>query len=191
MPVLGRFLLTARGNRFSTLQVGRWAISRLTAAIPVLLLLPLDLIWRGAFAVLFGLSNGVLTILRGTALAELFGRERYAELNGALSAPAVLAKAAAPLALAGAVVWKRRTRVGVWCHPGIRPDRSGRTGDGIAGKGGMARGGQDAIGVTNTFRSVIPIPPNATLGGESDRRSRTPGERVKAWADAALPLGAH
>lgn len=73
----------------------------LTAAILVLLLLPLQLLWLGAFAVLFGLSNGVLTILRGTAIAELFGRERYAELNGALSAPAVLAKAAAPLALAG------------------------------------------------------------------------------------------
>ncbi|CAN5704433.1 hypothetical protein BH20VER1_BH20VER1_12800 [soil metagenome] len=44
-----------------------------------------------------------MTILRGTAIAEVFGRARYAELNGALSAPAVLAKAAAPLAFAG--VW--------------------------------------------------------------------------------------
>jgi hypothetical protein len=39
-------------------------------------------------------------VLRGTAIAELFGRKRYAELNGALSAPAVLAKAASPLAFA-------------------------------------------------------------------------------------------
>ena len=101
MQVLGRFLLTTRGNHFSTLRVGRWAMGGLTAAILVLLLLPPQLLWLGAFAVLFGLSNGVLTILRGTAIAELFGRERYAELNGALSAPAVLAKAAAPLALAG------------------------------------------------------------------------------------------
>lgn len=76
-------------------------MSGLTAAIRVLLLLPLDLLWLGAFAVLFGSSSGVLTILRGIAIAELFGRERYAELNGALSAPAVLAKAAAPLPLAG------------------------------------------------------------------------------------------
>ncbi len=101
MQVLGRFLLTTRGNQFSTLRVGRWAMGGLTAAILVLLLLPPQLLWLGAFAVLFGLSNGVLTILRGTAIAELFGRERYAELNGALSVPAVLAKAAAPLALAG------------------------------------------------------------------------------------------
>jgi len=101
MQVLGRFLLTTRGNQFSTLRVGRWAMSGLTVAVLILLLFPLQLLWLGAFAVLFGLSNGVLTILRGTAIAELFGRERYAELNGALSAPAVLAKAAAPLALAG------------------------------------------------------------------------------------------
>jgi hypothetical protein len=49
---------------------------------------------------LAGAGNGVTTILRGTAIAEVFGRERYAELNGALSAPGVLAKAASPLALA-------------------------------------------------------------------------------------------
>lgn len=67
----------------------------------VLLLCPPNLGCLVVFAVLYGASNGVTTILRGTAIAELFGRERYAELNGALSAPAVVAKAVAPLALAG------------------------------------------------------------------------------------------
>jgi MFS family permease len=100
MQVLGRFLLTTRGNHFSTLRVGRWAMSALAGAMLILLLLPAHLLWLGMFAVLFGAGNGVTTILRGTAIAELFGRERYAELNGALSAPAVLAKAAAPLLLA-------------------------------------------------------------------------------------------
>lgn len=103
MQVLGRFLLTTRGDRFSTLRVGRWAMAALVSAILMLLVFPPRLLWLGVFAALFGAGNGVTTILRGTAIAELFGRERYAELNGALSAPAVLAKAAAPLALAG--VW--------------------------------------------------------------------------------------
>jgi hypothetical protein len=75
----------------------------LAGAMLILLLLPAHLLWLGLFAVLFGAGNGVTTILRGTAIAELFGRERYAELNGALSAPAVLAKAASPLVLAA--VW--------------------------------------------------------------------------------------
>jgi MFS family permease len=101
MQVLGRFLLTSRGNRFSTLRVGRWAVAALLAAMLILLFLPPRLIWLALFAGLYGAGNGVTTILRGTSIAELFGRERYAELNGALSAPAVLAKAAAPLVLAG------------------------------------------------------------------------------------------
>lgn len=101
MQVLGRFLLTSRGNHFSTLRVGRWAMVSLSAAMLILLLLPPNLVSLALFATLYGAGNGVTTILRGTAIAELFGRERYPELNGALSAPAVFAKAAAPLALAG------------------------------------------------------------------------------------------
>ena len=93
--------LTMRGDHFSTLRVGRWAMVMLSAAMLILLLLPPRLVWLGLFAALYGAGNGVSTILRGTAIAELFGRERYPELNGALSAPAVFAKAAAPLALAG------------------------------------------------------------------------------------------
>jgi MFS family permease len=100
MQVLGRFVLTTRGDNFSTLWVGRWAMAALLGAALILLVLPPKLPALAAFAVLFGAGNGVLTILRGTAIAELFGRERYPELNGALSAPAVLAKAASPLVLA-------------------------------------------------------------------------------------------
>jgi MFS family permease len=101
MQVLGRFVLTTRGSHFSSLRVGRWAMCSLASAMLILLLLPPHLVWLACFAALYGVGNGVLTILRGTSIAELFGRERYPELNGALSAPAVFAKAAAPLAMAG------------------------------------------------------------------------------------------
>lgn len=102
MQVLGRLALVARGDQFSTLKVGRWAMAAVIAGVAILLFLPARLPWLALFATLFGVGNGVGTILRGTAIAELFGRERYAELNGALSAPAVLATAA-PLAMAA--VW--------------------------------------------------------------------------------------
>lgn len=101
MQVLGRFLLMNRAAHFSTLRVGRWAMAALMAAVLILVLAPARLGWLVLYAAIAGAGNGVTTILRGTAIAEVFGRERYAELNGALSAPGVLAKAAAPLVLAG------------------------------------------------------------------------------------------
>lgn len=101
MQVLGRFLLASHGRRFSTVRVGRWALASLGAAVLCLLVLPAETPWLILFAALFGAGNGVMTILRGTSVADIFPLERYAELNGALSAPAVIAKAAAPLALAG------------------------------------------------------------------------------------------
>jgi MFS family permease len=103
MQVVGRLFLSARGDDFSSLRVGVFAMGSLVLALLVLLLLPPSLLWLGVFAGVFGLGNGMLTIVRGTAVAEIFGRERYAEINGALAAPAVLAKAAAPLALAA--IW--------------------------------------------------------------------------------------
>ena len=95
-------------NHSSALAVSAFAagsasgaqVTRFAVAALILLLLPPRPGWLAAFAVLYGLGNGVSTILRGTAVAEVYGRERYAELNGALAAPAVLAKAAAPLGLA-------------------------------------------------------------------------------------------
>ena len=76
------------------------ALAALVAAMLLLLFMPPHLIWLALVAAFYKAGNGVTTILRGTAIAELFGRERYAELNGALSAPAVIAKAVSPLALA-------------------------------------------------------------------------------------------
>ena len=50
-----------------------------------------------AFAVLYGWSNGVMTIVRGTVPAQLFGRRNYGTLLGRLALPAFFAKAIAPV----------------------------------------------------------------------------------------------
>ncbi|MDP0490690.1 MAG: MFS transporter [Verrucomicrobiota bacterium JB023] len=100
MQVAGRLLLASGRGRFSSLRVGRWAMGMLAGALFILLFFPKTLLWLGCFAVFFGMGNGVMTILKGTAPAELFGTERYSELNGALSAPSVLSKAFAPWFLA-------------------------------------------------------------------------------------------
>jgi len=55
------------------------------------------------FPVLFGVGNGSLTIVRGTAVPELIGRASYGTVNGALAMPAMLARAAGPIA--ASFVW--------------------------------------------------------------------------------------
>lgn len=99
MQVLGRIVLATRGSNYTAHKVGWLALSSLAIAITTLLLAPPTLIFLVLFAAFYGLGNGVMTILRGTVIAEIFGRERYAELNGALSAPAVFSTALAPLTL--------------------------------------------------------------------------------------------
>jgi hypothetical protein len=52
-----------------------------------------------AFAIPYGWSNGVMTIVRGTVPAELFGTRGYGALLGRLAGPQFVLKATAPVAL--------------------------------------------------------------------------------------------
>ena len=49
------------------------------------------------FVLLFGLGNGMLTIVKGTAIAQYVSRDHVASLNGALGVPTAVARALAPL----------------------------------------------------------------------------------------------
>jgi MFS family permease len=51
----------------------------------------------GAFAIFFGLGNGILTIARGTLPLAIFGPKDYGYRLGIIGAPARMAQAAAPL----------------------------------------------------------------------------------------------
>lgn len=55
------------------------------------------------FVSLYGLGNGLLTIVKGTAMAQYVSRDHVASLNGALGVPLALARAAAPLLLG--ILW--------------------------------------------------------------------------------------
>jgi MFS family permease len=46
---------------------------------------------------LFGLANGLVTIVRGALVPEYFGRSHIGRIGGAMSAVGLLARAAAPL----------------------------------------------------------------------------------------------
>ncbi len=100
MQVIGRLLEFAIGRRFASRSIGMAALSLLVVAIVVLLALNGQVALALLFAVLFGGSNGVVTIVRGTVPAELFGRAGYGGTLGNLAAPALFARAIAPFAFA-------------------------------------------------------------------------------------------
>ena len=61
------------------------ALWLLVGALAVLIALHGEVILALAFAVVFGCSNGVVTIVRGTVPAELFGRAGYGVARWAVS----------------------------------------------------------------------------------------------------------
>jgi Major Facilitator Superfamily len=100
MQVAGRLLEFSIGRRFAARSIGIAALSLLVVAVSVLLALNGQLALALLFAVLFGSSNGVVTIVRGTVPAELFGRAGYGGTLGSLAAPALFARAIAPFVFA-------------------------------------------------------------------------------------------
>jgi len=105
MQVAGRLVLMGVIGRHSALSLARWAMIALVSSLALLTVVRPGFTVLVLFAVLFGSANGVMTILRGTAVGEVFGRDRYALLSGALALPSVLARAAAPWALAA--LWEQ------------------------------------------------------------------------------------
>ena len=100
MQVTARLLEFAVGRRFSSRSVGLFALWLLVAAVLALLLLDGSIAIAVVFALLFGCGNGIVTIVRGTVPAEIFGRVGYGNTLGNLAAPALFARAIAPLAFA-------------------------------------------------------------------------------------------
>lgn len=62
------------------------------------------------FVVFYGMGNGMVTIVKGTVIAQYVNRDHVASLNGALGVPMALARAAAPLMLG--VLWSRESGYG-------------------------------------------------------------------------------
>ena len=96
MQVLGRILEATFGKKATTRQIGLVAISLLPVAL-ILLFAPAEwLLIYGLFAAMYGIGNGVMTIVRGTLPAELYGREAYGAISGAMATPVTIAFAAGP-----------------------------------------------------------------------------------------------
>jgi MFS family permease len=100
MQVAGRVVEFTMGKNLRAHAVGTLAFAMLAVALLLLSQVRGMLFVAIAFASLYGFSNGVMTIVRGTVPAELFGRNAFGSLLGRLARPQLIARAIAPVSLA-------------------------------------------------------------------------------------------
>ena len=107
MQVFGRALLFFFERHFDVHLANRLIPCLIPLGLLILLLTP----YFGAgnhavvllFVLLYGMGNGMLTIVKGTAIAQYVDLTQVASLNGALGIPIALARATAPLMMG--VLW--------------------------------------------------------------------------------------
>jgi hypothetical protein len=114
MQVAGRVMEFAFTRHVRALFVGTLAFALLASSLLVLAQVRGVWIVALAFALLYGWSNGVMTIVRGTVPAELFGPRGYGALLGRLAQPQFIAKAIAPLALTLVFAIDSSRNVSLW-----------------------------------------------------------------------------
>jgi hypothetical protein len=99
MQVAGRIMEFAFSSKLSPLTVGTLAFTLLATALVVLCVVHGVWIVALLFALLYGWSNGVMTIVRGTVPNALFGSRDFGALLGRLAQPQFILKSFAPLAV--------------------------------------------------------------------------------------------
>jgi MFS family permease len=114
LQVLGRLVLYFFEHRFDLHLANRLIPCLIPLGLAALLAADRHAWAALLFVVLFGVGNGMLTIVKGTAIAQYVTREHVASLNGALGLPTALARAAAPLLLG--LLWTREAGYahGLW-----------------------------------------------------------------------------
>ena len=100
IQVLGRLLLFFFERYFDLHLANRLIPCLLPLGLLALLVMPVSgdgQLWVLLFVLLYGLGNGMLTIVKGTAIAQYVNRDHVATLNGVLGLPLALARSGAPL----------------------------------------------------------------------------------------------
>ena len=119
VQVLGRLLLYFFEHRFDVHTANRVIPCLIPLGLAVLLVAQGRPGGALLFVALFGLGNGMLTIVKGTAIAQYVSRDHVAALNGALGPPMALARALAPLGLG--LLWTQQHGYsrGLWMLLGV------------------------------------------------------------------------
>lgn len=82
------------------LAIARFATGLLASAFVLLAIFGLSFGTAAAFVIMLGLSNGLITIARGTVPLSLFGPDGYGRLMGRIAGPSLIVQASAPLVVA-------------------------------------------------------------------------------------------
>jgi predicted MFS family arabinose efflux permease len=103
MQVVGRVLLMAAQRHITTVQLGALIYFAFPISMAMLALGISDVYGLILFAIIYGVANGLITILRGMAVPEFIGPEGYGVVSGALTMPTNVMRAAGPVL--GAFAW--------------------------------------------------------------------------------------
>jgi predicted MFS family arabinose efflux permease len=113
LQVAGRLLLYFTEKKVDVHQANRWIPTLLPVALFVLAL-GSQSPWIAIFyALLYGMANGMITIVKATAMATYVSQHRAASLNGLLGVPIALARAVAPSLLAALWLTTGNYKLGV------------------------------------------------------------------------------
>jgi len=112
--VAGRALLLLAGARLNPSTVANIVIWLMPAAIITLLVMQVSPWFAFLYAFLFGAGNGMMTIVKGTATADLISRDRVAMLNGVMATPMAVARAAGPVLIATCWDFFGSARGAIW-----------------------------------------------------------------------------
>jgi predicted MFS family arabinose efflux permease len=96
----GRFADIVYGQALAPLHLGRIAVGLLPVSFALFYLFPAHFGTALAFTILFGISNGLVTIVRGAVPLALFGSKGFGEILGLLATPYLLLNACAPVVIA-------------------------------------------------------------------------------------------
>jgi MFS family permease len=114
LQVMGRLGLYVAEHRVDVHATNRWVTVLIPLGFLTLLIGAGHGAWGVLFVVFYGLGNGMLTIVKGTVMAQYVSREHMGSLNGLLGLPMALARAAAPWLMG--LLWSEQAgyTVGLW-----------------------------------------------------------------------------
>lgn len=96
----GRIWDLTLARKWHPIDVGRVSIAFMPLSFAVLMLGGTSATTAFLFVILFGISNGLVTIMRGAVPLALFGSKGYGEVLGILATPYLLLAALSPLGFA-------------------------------------------------------------------------------------------
>jgi MFS family permease len=98
--VAGRFADIVYGRNLHPVTLGRISVAILPLSLIILILGGMSFIAALTFTLVLGVSNGLITIVRGAVPLALFGPQGYGAVLGLLAMPYLLLNALAPMAFA-------------------------------------------------------------------------------------------